>query len=69
MILDLTCDGTEETIRNVDRIVLALGVKAIHDLSARIKDMVDEVYVIGDAKEPRKALQAIAEGRDVGMKI
>jgi len=32
-------------------------------------DKVAEVYVIGDAKEPRKALEAIAEGANIGRKI
>jgi len=33
------------------------------------KNKVAELYVIGDAKEQRKALDAIAEGAECGMKI
>ena len=61
--------GQEETISNVSYIVLAMGVTSVEDLSGSIKDKVDEVHVIGDALEPRKALEAIAQGREIGMKI
>ncbi len=63
-------DGqVQETIGGVDTIILALGARSVDELSDKIKDKVAEVYVIGDAKEPRKALEAIAEGAEVGRKI
>lgn len=62
-------DGQEEAIRGMDYIILACGTKSVDNLSEKIKDKVAEVYVIGDAKEPRKALEAIAEGSEVGRKI
>jgi len=65
----ITRDGQEETIRGMDYIILACGTKSVDKLSEKIKDKVAEVYVIGDAKEPRKALEAIAEGAEVGRKI
>jgi hypothetical protein len=34
-----------------------------------IKDKVPEMYVIGDAVKPRKALEAIAEGSEIARKI
>jgi len=46
-----------------------MGVRPIDDISDKIKDKVSEVYVIGDAKEGRTALEAIAEGSEVGRKI
>lgn len=64
-----TRDGQEESIRNVDNIVLALGARPVDNLSEKIRDKVAEVYVIGDAKEPRKALEATAGGAEVGRKI
>ncbi len=64
-----TRDGQEESIHSVDNIVLALGAKPVDQLSEKIKDKVTEVYVIGDAKEPRKVLEATAEGAEVGRKI
>jgi len=62
-------DGQEETILGMDYIILAMGAKSVDKLSDKIKGKVAEVYVIGDAKEPRKALEAIAEGSEVGRKI
>jgi len=61
--------GQEEAIRGMDRVILAMGTRPIDELSSSIKDKVAEVYVIGDAKEPRKALEAIHEGAEVGRKI
>jgi NAD(H)-dependent 7beta-hydroxy-3-oxo-delta4-cholenoic acid oxidoreductase len=65
----VTRDGREEAICGMDCIILAMGAKSVDKLSEKIKDKVAEVYVIGDAKEPRKALEAIAEGAEVGRKI
>jgi pyruvate/2-oxoglutarate dehydrogenase complex dihydrolipoamide dehydrogenase (E3) component len=62
-------DGREEAIHEMNFIILAIGTKSFDELSGKIKDKVSEVYVIGDAKQPRKVLQAIAEGAEVGRKI
>jgi NAD(H)-dependent 7beta-hydroxy-3-oxo-delta4-cholenoic acid oxidoreductase len=62
-------EGKEETLHGMDSIILARGVKSVDALSDAIKNKVPEVYVIGDAKEPREALEAIAEGNKVGREI
>jgi len=62
-------DGREESIHNVDNIILALGATPADQLSEKIKDKVAEVYVIGDAKEPRRVLEATAEGAEIGRKF
>jgi 2,4-dienoyl-CoA reductase (NADPH2) len=59
----------EETICGMDSIVLAMGARPVDTLSASIKGKVPEIYVVGDAKEPRKALEAIAEGADIARRI
>ena len=61
-------DGREEWIPG-DTVVLAAGSRPVNSLYDQIKDRVKEIYVIGDAKSPRKALEAVAEGLDVGRKI
>ena len=61
--------GEEETIHGMDSVVLALGVESVDELSKRLEGKVAEVHVIGDAKEPRNALEAVAEGAQIGMKI
>ena len=65
----ITRDGKEETIRGMDQIIIACGSKSVDTLSKAIEGKVPEVYVIGDAKQPRLALEAIAEGADIGRKI
>jgi len=65
----ITRGGQEEEIRGVGCIVLAMGVKASDSISEQIRDKVTEIHVIGDAREPRLALEAIAEGAEVGRKI
>ena len=62
-------DGSRENLANMDHIVLALGAGSVDVLSHAIRDKVAEVHVIGDAKQPRKALEAIAEGSEAGRKI
>jgi NADPH-dependent 2,4-dienoyl-CoA reductase/sulfur reductase-like enzyme len=62
-------DGQEESIRGMDHIVLGMGISSVDDISDKIKDKVSEVYVIGDAKQGRTALEAIAEGSEIGRKI
>ncbi len=62
-------DGREETLDGMDSIILARGVKSVDNLSDAVKDKVPEVFVIGDAKEPREALEAIAEGNKAGRMV
>jgi len=50
-------------------VVLAIGVEPVNDLYEEFKDRVEEIYLIGDAKKPRKALEAVREGLEVGLKI
>ena len=62
-------NGQEETIGGMDSIILALGIRSVGELAEQIKGKVAEVYVIGDAKEPRKAVDAISEGSEIARKI
>jgi pyruvate/2-oxoglutarate dehydrogenase complex dihydrolipoamide dehydrogenase (E3) component len=65
----ITRDGNEETLSGMDHIIIACGTKSVDTLSKAIEGKVPEVYIIGDAKQPRLALEAIAEGAEVGRKI
>jgi len=62
-------NGQEEAIRGMDSMILAMGTRSVDDLSEKIKDSVPEVYVIGDAKAPRKVFEAISEGAAIGRRI
>jgi 2,4-dienoyl-CoA reductase (NADPH2) len=50
-------------------VVLATGARAENRLLDEVKDLVPEMHVIGDAKSPRNALEAIKEGFLTGLKI
>jgi len=62
-------NGQEDRISGVDTIVLALGTTSVNGLADQIKGKIAEVHVIGDAKEPRRAMEAIAEGSEIARKI
>jgi 2,4-dienoyl-CoA reductase (NADPH2) len=52
-----------------DSIVLATGSESENRIASEIEDMVPELYIIGDAKQPRNALNAISEGFSVALEI
>jgi 2,4-dienoyl-CoA reductase (NADPH2) len=52
-----------------DSIVIAVGSRRENALVGEVENLVSEVHTIGDAKEPRNALEAIREGFLVGLKI
>lgn len=52
-----------------DTIVIAAGSRSENRLVQAIESIVPDTQVIGDAKEPRKALEAIREGFLAGMRI
>jgi pyruvate/2-oxoglutarate dehydrogenase complex dihydrolipoamide dehydrogenase (E3) component len=62
-------NGSDEILPNVDHVILALGSGSVDELSEKLQGKVEEIQVIGDARKPRRAVEAIAEGRQIGMKI
>jgi 7beta-hydroxy-3-oxochol-24-oyl-CoA 4-desaturase len=63
-------EGEKDTvISGCDMLILALGARSVDPLSEKLKGKVGEVHVIGDAKQARKALEAIAEGAEIGRAI
>jgi NAD(H)-dependent 7beta-hydroxy-3-oxo-delta4-cholenoic acid oxidoreductase len=62
-------DGRKETVGGMDHIILACGTRSVDHLREDLKGKVSEIYVVGDAKRPRRALEAIAEGAAVGRAI
>jgi NAD(H)-dependent 7beta-hydroxy-3-oxo-delta4-cholenoic acid oxidoreductase len=59
----------EERLSGFDWIVTALGAKALDELSAGAAAAGIEVHVVGDAREPRQAVAAIAEGFEAGRLV
>lgn len=64
-----TIDGKEQTIRGIDQIIVAMAWKQVDELYKKLESKVSEVYVIGDAKEPRGAYEATHEGAEVARRI
>jgi 2,4-dienoyl-CoA reductase (NADPH2) len=71
----ITPQGVEVTVADSDRrivadtVVLATGVSPQKSVYDDLLGRVSELYLIGDASEPRKAFDAIHEGFNVGMTI
>jgi NADPH-dependent 2,4-dienoyl-CoA reductase/sulfur reductase-like enzyme len=62
-------DKMEKIFRGIDTIVLAMGTRAENLLVQELKNGSTPFFIIGDAKEPRGAWEAIAEGWEIGRKI
>jgi 2,4-dienoyl-CoA reductase (NADPH2) len=63
-------EGGEEEIRlPCDHVVLATGAQAESALTAELADRGYELKVVGDAREPGKAISAIHEGFDLGISL
>ncbi|MTI85518.1 MAG: NADH:flavin oxidoreductase [Firmicutes bacterium] len=54
---------------DVDTVVLAVGSTPVEEMSERLRDMGFPVFVIGDAREPRRATEAIYEGVKLALDI
>jgi len=62
-------DGKEEALHGAEYVILAMGVRPADELMTKIQDKVSEVYLIGDAKQPRRVLDATTEAADIGRRI
>jgi 2,4-dienoyl-CoA reductase-like NADH-dependent reductase (Old Yellow Enzyme family)/thioredoxin reductase len=60
--------GVEEEIP-ADTVIIAAGSCPADELYEELKDRGMEVYVVGDAKQARKAIEAIQEGYEIGLTI
>jgi len=62
-------DGQIHELSGFDTIVLALGTTSYNPLEEKVKDLVKEVYVIGDAKKARKVFDASTEAAKLATTI
>jgi len=53
----------------VDTVVLATGAESVNELEPAVKDIVTEVYVVGDAAKPGKILAAVEQAADLARKL
>ena len=56
-------------IIKADHVVIAMGGTSDRSLVEDLDGVIQEIYVIGDAKNPRKLYNAIQEGFHVGREI
>lgn len=61
-------DGEERELP-ADTVIIAAGSCPAGELYDELKDSGMEVYLVGDAKEARKAIDAVQEGYEVGLRI
>jgi len=59
----------KEILFPIETVVIAVGVRSNRELPDALHESDLEIYVIGDAVEPRKALDAVREGFEVGNKV
>ena len=62
-------EGKQELIPDIDTIIWSVGVVSNNSLFDELKGSQFEVFIIGDAKEPRGAFSAIEEGHSVALEI
>jgi pyruvate/2-oxoglutarate dehydrogenase complex dihydrolipoamide dehydrogenase (E3) component len=60
---------TERKIEGVDTLVLATGNRSNNQLYHSLKGKVKEMHAVGDCVAPRKAIDAIYEGYNIGRVI
>jgi hypothetical protein len=49
--------------------VAAIGAKPDNELHLSLKGKVPEIFVVGDAAQPREVLEALLEAEETAMKI
>jgi 2,4-dienoyl-CoA reductase (NADPH2) len=75
MVKKVTAEGVyvekdgEETLLPADTVVLATGAVANNTLTAELEGKIKNLYVIGDAKKPRKITEAVREGFDLARDL
>jgi pyruvate/2-oxoglutarate dehydrogenase complex dihydrolipoamide dehydrogenase (E3) component len=55
-------DGVEQTLFPVDQVVVAVGMKSKDDLKKILEELGIRHFVIGDARSPRRIMEATEEG-------
>ena len=66
---DCERDGQPIELRGFDQVVLALGVSAYNPLEEELKDIIDEIVVVGDASKVSDAVEAIYKGAVLGVSL
>jgi pyruvate/2-oxoglutarate dehydrogenase complex dihydrolipoamide dehydrogenase (E3) component len=57
------------TLTGFQAVVISAGSRPKTDLIQTVKQAVKEVYVVGDAAEPRELMHALCDAEEVGWKV
>ncbi|MFC1981675.1 NAD(P)/FAD-dependent oxidoreductase, partial [Chloroflexota bacterium] len=68
-VIVTTKEGEEQIWAGIDTVVLAVCARSRNELAEEIKGLVEEIYIIGDAAEPRDGVEATREGAEIGRRI
>ena len=60
--------GTKK-LGGFDSIVVAIGAKPDNELSRLLTGKVPEIFVVGDAAQPREVMEALLEAQETAIKI
>ena len=60
--VEIESEGNQSTISPVDQVVLAVGLKARDELKGALEALKIPYAVIGDARRPRRIIEAVEEG-------
>ena len=64
-----SADGTRQEARGYDSVVLAMGYRSFNPFAGQIEKLGKEVYVIGDASQARRALEATSEAYQAAIRL
>lgn len=64
-----SADGTRQEARGYDSVVLAMGYRSFNPFAGQIEKLGKEVYVIGDASQARRALDATSEAYQAAIRL
>lgn len=62
-------DNKTFQINNIDNFILAIGARSVNTLSDRLNGSVKTIIIVGDAKQVRKATDAVQEGYFAGLTV
>ena len=65
------CEGKTRVLEGIELVVLAMGTISNRSLLRALmeENRIDELYHIGDCLKPRKTLDAIYEGAEIGYRL
>ena len=58
-----------KSLVKAESVVIALGSRSVNTIGEKAKEIVFEIYVIGDSKNPRQIIDSIYEGARVGRLV